>query len=500
MIVDQVDKPCTLADDTNGVLGSTLEYLDDTGVEWFGMVPDINFSAFDFLKTGDGEDDHDYDPTQAYSNIGEAPFIPFWLADFQAGFYVTPAYKQDKGHDIVRKLNGNNFNKLYDRAGRLNNVDIVLTSDTSKWSRCVISEAATDEYTIQQGESEGNALQFDLRQSPSVGKYDGDGDGKPDPDGDGIGMGWFPGYALDVETGKRLNIFFSENSTYGGYEFIDTLFTTRTGVGRDMLFNPTSDIIVISDSTYFDIWNYALGGQHFLYVTNTVYDSCAALRVALTNPNKNKKAQGLLNVTWAGLVIGNQDTEMLPLNEGLIPNDVKIQIRVANPFTVNEYDENKPNLTFLGDNNGYGAYEFDLTGLAPTDIEVNDEENPLSMVNVAPNPYYAYSPYETSQFTQRVKITNLPGQCTVTIYSLDGKFIRQFRRDEVGVDYRASGRSNPAITKGQIYPDVEWDLKNSRGIPVSSGVYLIHISSDDLGAERTIKWFGINRKFDPTGL
>ena len=67
---------------------------------------------------------------------------------------------------------------------------------------------------------------------------------KPDEDGDGVGMGWFPGYAVDVETGQRLNVFFSENSTYGGNEAIDTMFSTGTGVGRDMMFNPTSDDII----------------------------------------------------------------------------------------------------------------------------------------------------------------------------------------------------------------------------------------------------------------
>nr|HRQ31265.1 hypothetical protein [Saprospiraceae bacterium] len=178
--------------------------------------------------------------------------------------------------------------------------------------------------------------------------------------------------------------------------------------------------------------------------------------------------------------------------DGLIPNDVAINIRIANPFEVKSY---------TNQNKGYGSYMFDLNGTQAEEVVVQDTiDNALSMVNVTPNPYYAYSAYETSQFTQRVKITNLPGKCTVTIYSLDGKFVRQFKRDEKGVDYRIAGRSNPAINKSQIYPDIEWDLKNSKGIPIASGVYLIHIYADDLGVERTIKWFGINRQFDPTGL
>ena len=41
-----------------------------------------------------------------------------------------------------------------------------------------------------------------LRQSPSVDK-----DGNPYNSGT-MGMGWFPGYAIDLETGERLNIIF----------------------------------------------------------------------------------------------------------------------------------------------------------------------------------------------------------------------------------------------------------------------------------------------------
>jgi len=84
----------------------------------------------------------------------------------------------------------------------------------------------------------------------------------------------------------------------------------------------------------------------------------------------------------------------------------------------------------------------------------------------------------------------------VTIYSLDGKFIRQYNRDEVGEMPRGNNR---ALERQQITPNLEWDLKNSKGIPVSSGVYLIHVKAPGLG-ERTLKWFGVNRKFDPSGL
>jgi hypothetical protein len=38
-------------------------------------------------------------------------------------------------------------------------------------------------------------------------------------------------------------------------------------------------------------------------------------------------------------------------------------------------------------------------------------------------------------------------------------------------------------------------LKNDANVPISSGVYLIHVYADGIG-ERVIKWFGIMRPVD----
>jgi len=94
-------------------------------------------------------------------------------------------------------------------------------------------------------------------------------------------------------------------------------------------------------------------------------------------------------------------------------------------------------------------------------------------------------------------VTNLPANATITIYTIDGKFIRQFKRNE---NPGAKPGANPGVLNNQVFPDVEWDLENFAGIPVASGVYLIHVEAPDLQAERTIKWFGVHRQFDPTGL
>jgi len=39
-------------------------------------------------------------------------------------------------------------------------------------------------------------------------------------------------------------------------------------------------------------------------------------------------------------------------------------------------------------------------------------------------------------------------------------------------------------------------MKNFKGVPIASGIYLIHIEAPDLGKEVTLKWFCITRPID----
>jgi len=228
------------------------------------------------------------------------------------------------------------------------------------------------------------------------------------------------------------------------------------------------------------------GGQHFVYVTFEDYDECAYLRGRF-DPNETpiRKVNGLKRITWAGLPLVNTGTQLRSYNEGLIPNDLTIKLRVDNPYEVK-----------VGSNEfkGYPTYKFKLEGQQADSLDAVGINEALDKINLVPNPYYAFSDYEDGRLSNVVKITNLPAKCIVTIYSLDGKFIRQYNRDELpGQPYGSGTPSN------QIIPDIEWDLKNSKGIPVSAGVYLVHVNAGKDG-ERTLKWFGINRQFDPTGL
>jgi hypothetical protein len=261
-----------------------------------------------------------------------------------------------------------------------------------------------------------------------------------------------------------------------------------------MMFNPTSQPYLNLLPDFPDnqptIFDFVTGGQHWIYVDGQKYDRCEDLHSRLDperQSNQFSPVSALKRVQWSGLPLLPPGVSMLSYANGLIPNDMIMKVRVDNPYQVK---------VGTGEFNGYPTYRFSLEGVEADELTDETIESALDQINVVPNPYYAYSEYETQRNDGVVKITNLPAKCIVTIYSLDGKFIRRYNRDEVPTNAQGSG-----IPSNQIIPDIEWDLKNNKGINVSSGVYLMHVDATAIGwGERTIKWFGINNKFDASGL
>jgi hypothetical protein len=113
----------------------------------------------------------------------------------------------------------------------------------------------------------------------------------------------------------------------------------------------------------------------------------------------------------------------------------------------------------------------------------------LSQIKIVPNPYYGFSGYDNSADDRRIKITNLPPDCLISIYSLNGKLVRRINRSLPFKD------TSPGASIGEVNFDSsqEWDLKNQNGKPVESGIYLIHVSSQTMG-EKILKFFFMNRK------
>jgi hypothetical protein len=121
-------------------------------------------------------------------------------------------------------------------------------------------------------------------------------------------------------------------------------------------------------------------------------------------------------------------------------------------------------------------YSWNLTSLGTTYNSEQALSEALKMINVVPNPYNAFAEYETMKLDTRIKITNLPELCTISIYSTSGKLIKLIKKDSP-VTYQ------------------DWTLTNHANVPVSSGVYLIHVEVPGIG-ERVLKAFIAMRQVD----
>ena len=92
---------------------------------------------------------------------------------------------------------------------------------------------------------------------------------------------------------------------------------------------------------------------------------------------------------------------------------------------------------------------------------------------MVPNPYKGASDYELSNLNDVVRFTNMPEQATVRIFTLAGTLVKTLVK------------SGPAAT-------IDWDLLTEEGLPVASGMYLIHVEVPGVG-EKVIK-FGVVKK------
>jgi len=143
--------------------------------------------------------------------------------------------------------------------------------------------------------------------------------------------------------------------------------------------------------------------------------------------------------------------------------------------------------------NGFNPmYTFGTGDLANSTYNTDAAKKAMEHVNIVPNPYYAFSSYEVNQLDNRVKVTNLPPKCTVSIFTMSGTLIRRYIRD-VASDNSSGEVYNPA--KANPETSIDWDLKNHKGIPIASGMYLIHVEAPGIG-EKTLKWFGMIRPID----
>jgi hypothetical protein len=96
----------------------------------------------------------------------------------------------------------------------------------------------------------------------------------------------------------------------------------------------------------------------------------------------------------------------------------------------------------------------------------------LKKVLAVPNPYYARSSYELTQFDRVMKFTNIPASRLVTlrIFNLGGDLVRVLRREATTPDEQAVAT-------------LQWDLNTDSNLPVASGIYLYRLDVDGVGSK-----------------
>jgi hypothetical protein len=454
----------------NGYLSSSIEFTDPTK-PWLYFIPDGDGQdPLNWIRTGtyqnkEGELDpcgadpsYDdwigYDAKQQYEKILSGTWAPY---KFTSSFQYGVALEGARSYQNIAK---------YDP---ISSVDIVITSDKSKWTRSCVVEMGENEWALDaecqflqqvlplsNPLSEGNALKYSLRQSPSVDK-----EGNSLNDGT-HGMGWFPGYAIDLRTGERLNIVFGEDSWLIGDN------------GKDMLWNPSAGFYSNTGPLF--------GGKHVIYVMGhsqnfanpqymaPAYDSCKFIYDKLLEYETTGIASTSLNVAWTSAMW--TAIPMLNPSFDFLETDVKIKLRVSTPYHQAKED-------FAVDypkNNNFPMFSFNTA-----DVKTITNDNPaavsaLDLIRVVPNPYYGNSYYENNQLDNYVRITNLPETCVVSIFNTSGTLIRKISKDNTSTF-------------------VQWDMKNTYGITIASGVYIMHINVPGVG-EKVVKWFGALRPID----
>ena len=122
---------------------------------------------------------------------------------------------------------------------------------------------------------------------------------------------------------------------------------------------------------------------------------------------------------------------------------------------------------------GGDVYTVNTEGMGVQTQNADQALVALDKIAIVPNPYRGASAYDVSSFQDEARITNLPIGSRVRIYSLSGTLI-----------FEDTQRSNDGFYR--------WDLTTRDGLPIASGMYLIHVDVPEVG-ERVLK-FGVVKK------
>lgn len=478
-------------DQSNGYLGSELIYENDA-VEWLSALPQIENnsdaqpSIFDWIRAGNnfpsGEEpvpavhDADYDNIDGSGHMDSKGVYKDVADGLIAPYVLTSRSTELNGISTFGVCQAPSYGLECENFLTLPSIDLVFTSDRSKWSRVLVCEMGEDP-----NRTEGGAEKFMIRQHPSL-ELEPDADGNPVYSNSSVGYSWFPGYAIDVETGERLNIIIGENS------LLDQPYA------KDMIWNPTSKLSDNNIPPFLD-GGVIQGGMHNIYVMAsisayeignsggyaTTYDGCESYYRFL-DPNSSDatsiRTRGVWSsAAWVMPAMLAEGYALRSWEDGIVPTETRISVRINRPYQTFATSEN-PEET---ENDNLPFYKFNTASVAPTyNDSIGTEE--LSSVRVVPNPYYAQSTYERLQTDNFVKLTNLPRKCRIKVFTVNGQLVKEFVKDENTENHNT---------------ELLWNLKNDAEVPIASGVYIIHIDARELGlGMSTVKFFAVMKPID----
>ena len=477
--LQQVNMPGFDQVNGNGYLTSDVTFSDPSHPWLWGIQDGTDSSFANWIRSGNVQsynhpspcqfNDYKADTNSFYENMmanfspAKSTWAPYPLAaGYYNGGFSSPGTGTVCGFEVGAVVL--NTDSLRAMMGRLPDVNLVFTSDKSKWTKCAVVEEQEDPALAA-----GGAHKFFLRNHASWNLEFQSDDNTPrysEIAGDD-GMSYFPGYAIDEGTGQRLNIVFGEDSYLS------------TDNGNDMIWNPTSNMFsYFSNSIIF-------GGKHVVYVLNSRYDSD---KVFVSNV-KQAGPGSLLPLktayyaaSWVGIPTLNPSLSLKSLHDGLIPTTTTLRFRVNRPYApyaaMDPSDVGPVTPSTITPYNPY--YTFSTADLAPSPISnTSNKDSLLTRIFAVPNPYYGYSGYEQNRFDTKVRIINLPAKATVNIYSLDGSLIRVLSKNDAYTSY------------------IDWDIRNTAGLPIASGMYLMDVKADGIG-EVVVRWFGATRPIDVT--
>ena len=277
-----------------------------------------------------------------------------------------PNYGMGPAVTIGRNLND---------AANLHSVDIVFTQDRSKWTRVPVFELAEEVGLSEHGDKK-------LTQRQDTSWTLNNGNLVQDPN---MAPGWsyFPGYAIDVESGKRLSMAFGENSWLPGEN------------GNDMLWNPTDREFLPPGNTVNG--GYVFGGQHYIYVFADE-DKISGSNVDLSYSGQNinnwplkdlmedlVKTGGQGNIAkanfwracrWIGMPTLRQGLDFDPYTE--LPTETRVRIRMNAAYQNSQLAD--------APNGGLPQFQFNTSNIATKTFIDSVGSSALETISVVPNP------------------------------------------------------------------------------------------------------------------